>query len=249
MLVHGLLFFLLFYFSGFTGKSLNKEQADISAIKATLYFPPPAPLVEVQPDTEQLAEDIEVPEPIPETAEPEIAEPEIPQPQTVEHETPAPEVTENVVEQSPVVEESNSGTLSEPPEQSSTGRLERLNQALSSHLNKMHEQQVTQMSEEASRNWHQDYYQRQTSGYKPPSQPQVQSKRDGPNIDYTESMMDTGIEMSADHQSQFKAKEVDCSTTAGEVARSLAGMFGGRVKCNDNSGFQKYIDARLKKTP
>lgn len=262
LLVHGLVFFLLFYFSGFTSKSLNDpRQDDISAIKATLYFPPPpVSKPDVEPETQVTAppdmeqnqsarpQEPEIPEAditTPEPAEPEITEPELtetasPPPEVAETEAISPELNQPTSEQS--------ATASETPAQTSTGRLERLNRALSSHLNSMNEKKVAQMSEEASRNWQQDYYQRQTSGYQPPPEQQADTPPSiNENVQYTEDMLEYGVEMSAAHQSQFKAKNVDCSTMAGKIAVSMMGISGGRVKCTEKPDFQKYIDARLKK--
>ena len=157
-----------------------------------------------------------------------------------------------VIDSTPVEEVSPTETATEilpaeTPQQSSATRMQRLNQALSNHLNSLHENKVAEMSQDASRNWQQEYYQRQTTGYKPPPSEAQDSGRTPIDEEYTENMMETGIEMSGAHQSMFKAKEVDCSNTASEVLTSLSGVFGGRVKCSDTPDFQKYIDARLKK--
>ena len=145
--------------------------------------------------------------------------------------------------------QSTSAQLTPP---SSPSRMERRNQALSSHLNKLQEVQIQQMSQDAVRNKDQIFYERQTQGLSYDPQKFANSAQGGlnsSNLEYMEQMHLTGMEMSVEHQSQLEPSNVDCTSTSGKIAQTMSFFMGGRVSCTPAPDFQKYIDARLNKNP
>lgn len=264
--VHIVFVLFIIYFSNFSDSNIQPNSEPTSPpIRATLYFPP-KPQAVAQATTEepkqQPAESFskeEIPETVIEEA---ISEKIVNEESATKITNPAEQFPESIEQAQtvPPLEALETNSLHSQPSassptpssvpSSSSSRMERRNQALSSHLNKLQETQLHQMSQNAARNKDQIFYEQQTQGLKYDPQrfnSNVGGGLNNSNLEYMEQMHLTGIEMSAAHQSQLKPTTVDCDSAAGKVAKTMSIFLGGRVSCNKTPEFQKYIDARLNK--
>jgi len=228
VLVHMVLLAMLV----FSGIQLSQRgqlpESTAKAIKAHLYFPPlPAPKVTVSKPNEA---------PVHTEASPPETSPsmpiESPPPQAdksssdasseasvVPSTAPLAEVTEASVSPSETRLQETSEALPQSAPTSTGKSMLQLNRALTSHLQKLNSNALGSLTQQAVQNRVQHFYERQTAG-----------------LDIQEPVP---IEMKKVH--------VDCTKTSGSLLRTVSGIMGGNIRCDDNSVFQQYIDARLSK--
>ncbi|BDX05323.1 hypothetical protein [Planctobacterium marinum] len=169
---------------------LSKPE-EIIPVQATLYYPPIPKLIEVPAESPEALETVPIKTvpteiPVAELQNNTLEKNQQPLAQTVtesEKATVSDAAITEPTEQPPEVAVTNENPITEsavePTAQQVTGnRLERLNQALSSHLNRINTQQMQAMSEAATANRQQQFYQQQTQGYQlPQAEPEMKIKK------------------------------------------------------------------------
>ena len=184
--IHALGIAAVAWFSARHVPQILSKPEEIMPIQATLYYPAIHQYFEA-PD--ESLNPIETALPEISAVEPHISEPEVNQQPLVKtvvqpkkanvSDAVETETTEPPPEVAAANEDTIAGSAGETTEQQSTGsQLERLNQALSSHLNSINAQQVQTITEAATANRHQQFYQQQIQGYQQPqAEPEMKIKK------------------------------------------------------------------------
>jgi len=226
LLLHTTFLTILIYFSAQQTPLILQPVPEVDPIQAILYYPPRPEPLPIEPEVvENEAAEPEVVET--ESAEPEAITKPVDATQEIEISNETPElVREEIISPEPNSDTPPALDAPQSPEtpvasvdNTSTSNLQRLNQALSSHLGQIADQEMQAMSNDAVRNRARDFYQQQTQGYS--------LVEEDPN--------------------ERPTKNIDCSGTGGKAVGMLSGLLGGTLRCTDKPDFQKYIDARLNK--
>lgn len=191
---------------------------DIKPIQATLYFPNIRQETVAKQTESLLREATAAPEPkVEKEAGTEVEAAPLTPPEVTPSQPPQPE--NQMAELQSVAKTAKSDT----PQTSSAdsgSRLQQLNQALSSHLNNLAEQKIQSLTENATNQRAEQFYQQQTQGYQlPVAEPEL------------------------------KIKKIDCSNAASKTVGMFSAMLGGNLRCTEQPDFQRFIDARLGKKP
>ncbi|MCC2605010.1 cell envelope integrity protein TolA [Planctobacterium marinum] len=215
LVLHSIFCAIILYFSAMQAPVILQPAPPVIPIQATLYYPPLPAALPAEPEIEETETAVETPvestqelrqEPIARTEITDVPEQAIAQNEPEVDTQPSPATPENLPPK-------NALNHSEP------NSLQRLNQALSSHLGQIAEQEMQAMSNDAVRNRDQTFYQQQTQGYN--------LVEEDPN--------------------KRPTKNIDCSGTTGKTVGILSGLLGGTLRCTEKPDFQRYIDSRLNK--